>query len=109
MTATAVVTRRRVPQLAIWSIILAALPLVLTLLGFGLSAVLRSATSNPVYLTLLLAWNAIPILWLVSIAIGIVTVVLKRLGRWRIAGILAIGLPVLEAAFVLWFISQLVI
>ena len=89
--------------------VLAALPFVLTLAYFGLGFALKDPVSSPVYLFLLVAWNAIPFMWPVSIVVGIVTVAFKRLGRWRITGIVAIVLPVLEFVYVVWFISQLVI
>ena len=86
---------------------MAALPFVLTLAYFGLGSLLDN--NGPVYGFLVIAWNEIPFIWPVSIVLGIITVAFKRLGRLRIAGIVAIVLPVLAFAFVVWFISQLVI
>ena len=86
---------------------MASLPFVLTLAYFGLGSLLHF--NDPVYDFLATAWNDIPLIWPVSIVVGIITVAFKRLGRWRITGIVAIVLPVLEFAFAVWFISQLVI
>ena len=91
---------RRVPASAIWSIVLIVLPfIVLAVLGIltaiGIGPVTQAiAASAP---TLVLG------AWIVSIPVGIVTIVVAR-GRWKIAGIAVIALAVLEpvAVLVIW-------
>jgi hypothetical protein len=48
---------------------------------------------------MLLAWNGIPLIWPISIVFGIITVVRTR-RWWKVTGIIAIVLPVVEAVFV---------
>ena len=94
-----------IPRLALWSLILSALPLVIHFSYFGLGAF--GGYKSPIYGLFLTAWNAIPYIWLVSIALGIVTLTLKRSRRWRLAGIPAIVLPIGEFAFVVWWLADL--
>lgn len=79
-------SRRRPPVLAICSLALVVLPFILVafageVLGFYMNF-------------------AIPVAWLASIVIGIVAAI-KLSGRWRLAGILAIAAPAIEAIAVL--------
>ena len=110
MTVTAAPQTSRshhlIPRLALWSLILTALPLVIHFSYFGLGA-FGGSTRDPIYVLLLEAWNAIPYIWLVSIALGVVTLTLKRSRRWRLAGIPAIVLPIGEFAFVAWWLADL--
>ena len=91
---------RRVPAPAIWSIVLIVLPLVV-LAALG---VLVAIGANP---TTRAIASFVPTLvigvWVVSIPVGIVTLIAVR-GRWRIAGIAAMALAVLEpvAVLVVW-------
>lgn len=98
---------RRAPVLGVLSLVLAALPLVLTGLywAIGPSALDVGGIG---YRLALLAWSGIPLLWLPSLGIGIATVLRTRLGRWRIAGIPAIVLPLAELGVVVWFLVTVV-
>lgn len=91
---------RRVPAPAIWSIVLMALPLVVLaalgiLAAIGIGPVTQAIASfGP---TLVIGS------WIVSVPVGIVTIIAVR-GRWKIAGIAAIALAVIEpfAALAVW-------
>jgi hypothetical protein len=90
----------RVPTPAIWSIVLIALPFaVIAVLGIlalvGVGPVTQAiASTGP---SLVIGG------WIVSIPVGVVTIVTVR-GRWRLAGVAAIVLAVLEPmiALVIW-------
>ena len=97
MTDTSTATRR-VPALAVISIVFAALPILLAVFYWAV----------PSSELALIGWIGIPLLWLPSIAIGIVTLVIKRLGRWRIAGIPAIVLPLIQLVAVVVFLVTMV-
>jgi hypothetical protein len=89
---------RRVPVLGVLSIVFAVLPILLALFHWV-------APDSELGL---IGWSGIPLLWLPSIGIGIATVVLTRLGRWRLAGIPAIVLPVVQLAAVVVFLATVV-
>jgi hypothetical protein len=90
--------RRRVPVLGVLSIVFAALPILLAAFHWA-------APDSELGL---IGWTGIPLLWLPSIGIGIATVVLKGLGRWRLAGIPAIVLPVIQLVAVIVFLVTMV-
>jgi hypothetical protein len=82
--------RRRPPALAIWSLALAVAPFVLVAIGGSAFSVALNFVIPPV--------------WIASIVVGIVAAI-APLGRWRLAGILAIVAPAIEAIFLLVLIT----
>ena len=88
---------RRAPAPAIWSIVLIALPFAV-LAALGILAVIGV---GPVTQAIASVGPSLVIgSWIVSIPVGIVTLLATR-GRWRLLGIAAIGLAVLEPIILL--------
>jgi hypothetical protein len=85
--------------LPVLSVALSVLPVLVNLAYFG-SSELGVSYDSDLYNFLLLAWTAIPLVWVAAVGVGIATLVQRELGRWRIAGGVAVALPVIEVAVV---------
>ena len=95
--------RRRPPALAIWSLALFVAPFLVAALGALGGSLEVNADRTINYSAERLSIGSefvIPVVWIASIVVGIVAV-LAPLGRWRLAGVLAIVAPALEAIAIL--------
>src|SRR4051812_18041650 len=91
--------RRRPPVLAILSLALVAAPFLVATIGAigGSLEVNADRTINYAAERLSIGSEYVmPVVWVVSIVVGIVATI-APLGRWRLAGVLAIAAPGLEA------------
>ncbi len=94
---------RRPPALAIWSLVLVVAPFLVAgggLIGGSLEEN-ADRTSNEAAIAVSIGSEfVIPLVWIASTVVGIVTVV-ARIGRWRLTGVVAIIAPIVEAVTLL--------
>ncbi len=97
-------SRRRLPALALWSLVLVVAPFLVFvaagLVGRSLEGNPDSTANNAAAAVSIGSEFLIPLVWIASTVVGIVTVI-ARIGRWRLTGVLAILAPVIEAVAVL--------
>jgi hypothetical protein len=85
--------RRWMPALAIPALVLGLLPVPIVALSLA-------GIADPGYTIVTRAQVLIAPMIVVSVALGILSIALSRVWRWRIVGILALVLPVLEGLVV---------